>query len=308
VQRLTRQRGAQLRTVARIARRLEPMLRSAFRALGSVLSPSEWLSAAATGALPGATSARIREKLVALEADLVRRLLVEALTESFFEPGPLERVITELERRGAPIPIIDSLHTILAGIRGFVTEQTTPEQLARMGIGRLIQQLEDEALAAVRLQLSFIADAGMTDETIGAIGQATGLTSRQVAQVERARRAALQAGANEAAAARTADGVRAKLLDQRARLIARHETVSFTNETILERGQQVAAAGSVVLKQSVCARDDHVDGGDPFGICRVLDDGKKIPIGEPFVFEGRTYQGPPYHVGCRDILELWVED
>lgn len=277
--RLTRQRGTQLRTVARIAQRLRPVLLRGLQQLGTLLGPADWLGAAALRIMPPGVVWRLRAALATLEAELVRRLVAEALTESFFDAD-----------------------------RPVLTEQTTPDELARLRIGALIQQLEDEALAAVRLQLSLIADAGITPEAIRAIGQATGLTERQVAQVERARRAALTAGASEASAARTAAGVRAKLLDQRARLIARHETVSFVNETIRERGLQVEAAGSRVLKQSVSARDEHVDGGNPFGICRVLDDGKRIPIGDKFMFEGQAFDGPPYHVGCRDILELWVDE
>lgn len=266
--------------MTRIAQRLRPILRRALRQLGTLLDPAEWLSAAALRIVPPGVPPRLRTVLAALEAALLRSLVAEALTEAFFDPGS-----------GTSL-----------------TEQTTPEQLARQHIGLLIRELEAEGLAAVRLQLTLIADAGITPEAIAAIGQATGLTRRQVAQVERARRAALNQGASEAAAARTAAGVRAKLLDQRARLIARHETVSFVNATIRERGLEVEAAGNRVLKQSVSARDEHVDGGNPFGICRVLDNGTRIPIGDKFVFQGQAFDGPPYHVGCRDILELWVED
>jgi len=265
--RLTAGRVAHLRTVARIQRRLQPTLHSGLVGLGQLLTPAEWLAAAVVRIVPSSFLARLRERLAALEAELVRRLVAEALAETLLE-------------------------------------QTSPDELARLRIGELIRQIEEEGLVAVRLQLSLIADAGMTPEAIATIGQATGLTTRQVAQVERARRAALNAGATEAAAAHTAGRVRRRLIDQRAKLIARTETVRYVGDLVQERGEAVAAAGGRVERQWVSARDEAVDAGNPIGPCKRNDDGKRRSLSEVFP---SGHDRPPAHPGCRCLLELWVD-
>jgi len=266
--RLTGGRAAHLRTVARIQRRLQPALRTGLVGIGQLLTPAEWLTAAVLRIVPASFPARLRAALAALEAELVRRLVAEALTEALLE-------------------------------------QTTPDALARLRIGALIRDLEAEGLAAVRLQLALIADAGITPEAIAALGRATGLTTRQVAQVERARRAALNQGASEAGAARTAASVRTRLLGYRAQLIARTETVRYVGDLVQERGEAVQAAGGRVLRQWVSARDEHVDAGDPIGPCRINDNGQRIGLTEVFPSGDDR---PPAHPLCRCLLELWVED
>ena len=254
--------------MARIQRRLQPALRAGLRGIGQLLSPAEWVTAAALRIVPASVPARLRAALAALEGELVRRLVTEALTE-------------------------------------VLLEQTTPDDLARRRIGLLIRELETEGLAAVHLQLSLIADAGITPEAIAAIGRATGLTTRQVAQVERARRAALNQGASEAAAARTAGNVRQRLLEVRSQMIARTETVRYVGDLVQERGEAVQAAGGRVSRQWVSARDAHVDAGDPIGPCRMNDNGQRIGLTEVFPSGDDR---PPAHPNCRCLLELWVED
>lgn len=254
--------------MARIERRLRPLVRRALAGFGHLFSPAEWLTAAITRIPPSSVLPRLRASFAALEAELVRRLVAEALTESA------------------------------------LVEQASPDELARQRIGALIREIEAEALAAVRMQLSLIAEAGMTPEAIAAIGQATGLTARQVAQVERARRSALNQGASEAVAARAAAGVRQRLLDYRAKLIARTETVRYVGDLVQERGQAVAAAGGDVSRQWISARDPQVDAGNPFGPCRQNDDGKRYGLNQPFPSGDLQ---PPAHPGCRCLIELWVE-
>lgn len=303
--RLTAGRAAHLRTVARIERRLRPLLRTALRALGDLLPAAEWTAAAAIRIPPASLSQRLQARLQALHDDLVRRLVTEAVTESLFTPGPLEHVLFALARTPATGLLARGVRAIASSFSAItIYEQTSPDDLARLRIGALIRELEDEGLGAVRLQLSLIADAGITPEAVSAIGQATGLTRRQVAQVERARRNALLQGASEATAARAAVGVRTRLLDVRARLIARTETVRYVGDLVQARGEAAQAAGADVVRQWVSARDEHVDAGDPFGPCRINDDGKRYGMTEPFPSGDDR---PPAHPACRCLLELWVE-
>jgi len=287
-------------------RRLRPLLRQALAQLGQLLSPAEWIHAAATRMVPASLPVRLAAQLATLSDELVRRLVTEAVTESLFTVGPLERIAFALIRKGVPVEIQEGVRTIASAAGAIlIHEQTSPDELARLRVGALIRELSAEGLAAVRLQLSLIAEAGITPEAIAAIGRATGLTRRQIAQVERARRNALQGGASEAAAARTAGGVRTRLLGARAQLIARTETVRYVGDLVQARGEAAAAAGANVSRQWVSARDAHVDGGSPIGPCVRNDDGKRYGLTEVFPSGDDR---PPAHPACRCLLELWVDE
>lgn len=184
---------------------------------------------------------------------------------------------------------------------------TSPEELAARQIGELIRELGPAQVIAVRRQLADLMDLGPRPEIIQAIGQATGLTSRQAHAVSAFLKRQLEAGISRMTAARAATRYADRLLDLRARTIARHEAVSFTNQLVLERGRAVGGAGARMTKQWVSSRDDRVDGGDPTGICRLLDNNERIPIDEDFEAGGETFDGPPAHIGCRCLVEIWRE-
>lgn len=185
---------------------------------------------------------------------------------------------------------------------------TSPDELAARQIGDLIRELGPAQLIAVRQQLTALMDLGPQPEIIQAIGQATGLTKRQAAAVAAFLQRQLDDGASRMTAARAAQNYANRLLDLRARTIARHEAVTFTNQLVLEQGRAVGGAGALMTKQWVSSRDDRVDGGDPLGVCRLLDNNERIPIDQDFVVDGETFDGPPAHVGCRCLVEIWRED
>ena len=184
----------------------------------------------------------------------------------------------------------------------------TAEQLARAQIGRLIQQLSPAQLLAVQMQIAKLIELGPTPQVLAAIGQATGLTAQQTQRVANVYQAALDAGTSAGQAAQQAQGYADRLLEQRARTIARQEAVTYTNQLVLARGRTADAGNGVITKQWVSARDGRVDGGLPTGICARLDNNQRIPIDEPFVFEGEEFDAPPAHIGCRCLLEIWRDD
>lgn len=186
-------------------------------------------------------------------------------------------------------------------------EAQAVQDLARRQIGELIRELSPAQLQAVRVQLAALVELGPTPAVLGAIAQATGLTGRQTQAVAGFYRRAVESGAGPGAAMEAAQKYADRLLDLRARTIARHEAVDFTNQLVLERGRQVGAGGGRVTKQWVSARDGRVDGGLISGVCRQLDNNERIPIDRPFVFEGQSYDGPPAHIGCRCLVEIWNE-
>lgn len=186
--------------------------------------------------------------------------------------------------------------------------RVTPEDLAARQIGDLIRELGPSQLIAVRRQLADLMEIGPRPEILQAISQATGLTARQAHAVSTFLQGQLARGASRMAAARAAQKYADRLLDLRARTIARHEAVTFTNQLVLERGRAVGGAGARMTKQWVSSRDERVDGGDPLGVCRLLDNNERIPIDQEFVADGESFDGPPAHIGCRCLVEIWRED
>lgn len=182
------------------------------------------------------------------------------------------------------------------------------EELARRQIGQLIRELSPAQLAAVRQQLATLLQLGPTPEVLQAIARATGLTSQQTQQVANTFRRALENGMGPGTAMQTAQAHADRLLEQRAQTIARHEAVDYTNQLVLARGRAVDAGSGIIVKQWVSARDLRVDGGNPLGVCRQLDNNARIPIDEPFVVDGEMYDAPPAHIGCRCLLEIWRDE
>lgn len=181
----------------------------------------------------------------------------------------------------------------------------TAEELARRQIGNLIQQITPAQLLAVQMQIAKLIQLGPTPQVLAAIGQATGLTAQQTQAVANVYRAQLESGAGAGQAADAAQAYADRLLEQRARTIARNEAVTYTNQLILERGRAADFGQGVITKQWVSARDGRVDGGLPSGICAQLDDNARIPIDQPFEAKGQTLDAPPAHIGCRCIVEIW---
>lgn len=182
------------------------------------------------------------------------------------------------------------------------------EALARRQVGNLIQQLSPAQLAAVRQQLATLFDLGPTPEVLQAIARATGLTSQQTQAVANAYRSALDSGYGPGQAMTFAQNRADALLEQRAQTIARQEAVSYTNQLVLARGRAADAGNGTITKQWVSARDGRVDGGNPLGVCQQLDNNARIPIDEPFVLDGESYDAPPAHIGCRCLIEIWRDE
>lgn len=277
-------RGELRRLLAIRERRLLVVIRAALADLRPLVSRQDLRIAAAMGG-----------QLPPVGAAIERRWQehVEAMIAALVTPVPVRRAAP------APDPAEEQRRR---------REAQAVQDLARRQIGALIRELSPAQLQAVRVQLASLMELGPTPAVLGAIAHAAGLTSRQTQAVASFYRRALEQGSGPGAAMEAAQGYADRLLDLRARTIARHEAVDFTNQLVLERGRQVGAGGGRVTKQWVSARDGRVDGGLITGVCRQLDNNDRIPIDRPFVFEGQRYDGPPAHIGCRCLVEIWRED
>lgn len=181
-----------------------------------------------------------------------------------------------------------------------------PQDLAEAQVLRLIRQLAPPQVGTLQLQLRTLMELGATPDVLAGIAGATGLTQRQMLQVAAYLRRQRAAGIPEETVQRTIQAYIASLLRQRAGTIARYEAVSYTNALVHARGQQLNGRGSIT-KAWVSARDDRVDRGNANGICRVLDDGKRIPLEQAWEFDGERFLSPPGHIGCRCLEEIWDE-
>ena len=267
---------SQLRPALRVREvRLAGVTNRVLRQLQRLLTPHELKVSAAIGSVhPGPLTDRIAGVWRSYHAELVRAL-VDPVRVTKDELDPL-----------AGLPIDDSV--------------------AGQQIGRLIQQLSTTQLSAVQVQLQALMQLGPTPETLAGIGQATGLTRRQVAMVAAYLQRQQEAGLSNDVIERTTKSYADTLLRQRAGTIARHEAVTYTNALVHARGEQLNDGGTIT-KASVSARDGRVDHGKLLGICRVLDNGQRIPLNQPWVFEGEEFLSPPYHLGCRCLEEIWDE-
>lgn len=257
--------------IAARERRLRPIVRRGLEALAEIFTPGELQLAAAMGGqvAPDRLIQTVVNRLRALQPEL----------EAALRDGtrPLERQFPA----------------------------TTPADLAAHQVAELIREIGPRQLAAVREQLAILMEQGPRPDLVRAIGQATGLTKRQAAQVGRIVQAQLAGGASRPAAMRAGRAAATRLLDFRTRLIARTEAVRYTNDLVQLRAETVAAGGRTVRRQWLSARDGNVDGGNPLGPCALNDNGELVGLQETF---RSGHSRPPAHPGCRCVIELLVEE
>jgi hypothetical protein len=262
-------------------RRLQLVTTMVLRGIRQLMTPQELRIASAIGSVhPDQLTARVagvwerhRPALIAALADPVR-----------------VRKAADPEPQPDPTPVSENLL----------------QALAEAQVGRMIRELSPRQLAAVQAQLRALMQLGPSPAILEGIGAATGLTGIQVARVAQYLKRQREADVPEAVAVRTAKTYADSLLAQRAGTIARYEAVTYTNTLVHQRGLQLNG-GKSITKSWVSARDLRVDHGRPNGICRVLDDGKRIPLEQAWIFDGEQYMSPPGHIGCRCLEEIWDE-
>jgi len=263
--------------------RLLPVVRQALAGIRTLLTHQDLRIAAAMGQIPPIAPAIERRWAAYIDQ------MIAALT------GPMPIA------RAAPAPDPEEQRR---RERLFISAQ----ELARRQIGALIRELSPAQLQAVRAQLAALMEFGPRPDVLAAIGQATGLTTPQTESVANFYRQRVDQGIAPGPAVAATQNYADRLLDLRARTIARHEAVTYTNQLVLERAAAATSAGGTIVKQWVSARDGRVDGGLPTGICRVLDDGSRIPVDQPFEYLGESFDAPPAHIGCRCLVEIWREE
>lgn len=163
----------------------------------------------------------------------------------------------------------------------------------------LIAQISDATRTGVQ---SLIADGIATGrpaaETARAIAKMVGLTERQAAALAKYRATLIAEGQAGDLLDRRVLRYSEQLLNQRARIIARTETIAASSQGQLELWRQAAADGLInpatTKRRWVATEDDR-----ECPICADLD-GTTVPFYDPFrTSAGVELMAPPVHPGCR---------
>ncbi len=167
--------------------------------------------------------------------------------------------------------------------------------------GRLIREISDATREGIRsLIANGIATGRPPEDTARSIRELVGLTTRQADAVEAYRRELLDAGRSLDDARDAAARYGTQLLNQRARLIARTETIRASAEGQLVAWQQAAADHLLdparTSRRWTATEDDRL-----CPICEDLDE-QTVPFMAPFhtdVGGVGDLMTPPAHPGCR---------
>lgn len=211
-------------------------------------------------------------------------------------------------------PIADTLRQVFHGAGAIAAEElgavlnqslsftlTNPRAVAwaaRHG-SQLIVQISEATRTGVR---SLIADGIATGRPVVATAREirglVGLTQRQAAAVNNYRAELLSEGQAGDLFERRVLRYGQQLLNQRARIIARTETIAASSQGQLELWRQAAADGLIdpqrTKRRWIATEDDRI-----CPICQDLD-GVVVPFAAPFKTNaGIELWAPPAHPGCR---------
>lgn len=173
------------------------------------------------------------------------------------------------------------------------------EQALRDDEARLVREVTQETRRAIVNALARASRDGLHPyEVAPQIRQMIGLTARQAQAVLNYRRALEKAGRKPDQVARMTDRYSKRMLDRRARTIARTETARAQVAGRLASYEQAAAHG--LFDPSAAELEWGSVQTDPTEICAQLD-GKRVPFGD--TFDGLL---PPVHPCCRCDVHLVV--
>src|SRR5262245_1682568 len=270
--------------IYRLADRLAPPLRRAFlKAIAEILKTvtrQALLTAIEAGdrtAILAALKLANLPTALAPAAEVVRQVITDTAEKTF----------TELA--------IDVSFTIVnpAAVRAAQTQGAA-----------LVTQVTRETQAAIRALVARAYQEGIPPRELAKLVESQiGLTTRQTQAALNYRATLADAGLTEEALAAKVDAYAAKLLHQRAELIARTETIAAANA-----GQR--AAWETAAEQGLIDPDrtgrvwQAASDSRTCDVCDALD-GQVVGFGEPFMtIDGEALDGPPAHPNCRCSVSL----
>lgn len=186
-----------------------------------------------------------------------------------------------------------------------VTNRLATRAAGSRSSARLVREVTDETKQAIRTVVRRAFQEQITPrDTAKLIRPLIGLTQRQALAVVRRRFERLAQGHDAASVAADAERYAARLLTQRARLIARTEIIraSVTGQLDLWRtATDRGLLGADMWKRWIVTDDDRL-----CPICRAMT-GRTVPREANFRVGGRrggSVAGPPAHPACRCAIGL----
>lgn len=281
-------RGDAMSIYTAVADRLEPRVRQAFLDAIEQLRGRVDLDALADALTAGDVTAAERAiSLDGLPDDL--QPMVDTLRQVFHGSADLAG---------------DELGAVLSQSIRFDLTNPRAVAWASQFSSRLITQISDATRAGVQsLIANGIATGRTVDATARAIRGLVGLTERQAGAIASYRAELTAAGQAGDLLERRVATYAQQLLNQRARMIARTETIAASSQGQLELWRQAAADGLLnpltTRRRWVATEDDRL-----CPICMDLD-GVTVAFNEPFTTDaGAKIYASPVHPNCRCTVVL----
>lgn len=263
---------------------------------------------------------RVRQAFLDAIDQLQGRIDVTALARAL-ENGDVagaDRIIGVNDLAADLKPAVDALKQVFHGAGAVAAEElgavlsetisftlTNPRAVlwASQFGGRLITQITEATREGVQALIADgLAGNATVAETARAIRDLVGLTDRQVTALANYRDALVADGQAGDLLARRVDRYATQLLNQRARMISRTETIAAASQGQLELWRQAAANGLIdplaTRRLWIATEDDR-----ECETCMDLD-GVSVPFNEPFRSDLGELWGPPVHPNCRCAVGL----
>lgn len=247
--------------------------------------------------------AQLQEALPARRLERVLRggdqVALEALLRSL--PARFRAAARLLARELADAYALERARLVGATVRGRL-DLADPDvaREARDHAAELVTQVTGQTRAAIRAVMGRSVVEGIPPrEAARLLRPLIGLTSRQALAVVRARLASLRAGVGPAEAARRAATYAARLLRQRALLIARTETIAAASRGQLLAWARARREGLLPATAKVVWETTPDDRRCPY--CAAMH-GRRVSLGSMFVTPLGARRGPPLHPNCRCAL------
>lgn len=190
----------------------------------------------------------------------------------------------------------------------------TQSWLARYS-ARLVRNVRNETVLAIR-RITTDAHArgvdvrGQATQIATALRRDIGLNQRQAGALSRYEAGLMEQDLTQAQIARQVNEYRDRLIAQRSRMIARHETLSASNAGQQEVWQQAKEQGLLPgdAKRKWITQPG-LNATNPCPICRPMN-GQIRGLNEPFVspYDGSTAMVPGIHISCECVTALIFED
>ncbi len=268
--------------IVKIADRLEPRVRQQFLDAIDLLRGRIDEAALADALLDGDVARA--EQLIALDgvADDLQPV-VQTLRQIFHSAGAVAA---------------DELGAVLSESLSFNLTNPRAVTWAASNGSRLITQTTEATRDGIQALIADgIASGQPAAKTAKAIAQMVGLTARQATAVANYRAELIAAGQGGDILAKRVQTYADKLLMQRARIIARTETIAASSQGQLELWRQAAADGLIdparTFRIWIATEDDR-----ECPICADLD-GTVVPFNEPFRSDVGELWASPAHPNCR---------